>query len=194
MSKILVTYSTNAGSTAEVAQEVAEELNQGGHTTDCRPIAEVTDCGGYDAVVVGAPMIFGWHSSALKFVKNNARQLSGIKTAYFACAMRLTEVPGAQLPSISLALDPNLAANPQKLGSLNIKERFTALGYYLNPMVKAAPETTPLSIAFFKGKVDMRSLKWWQAAFVMMVVQATPGDYRDWDYIKSWARSLSKQI
>ena len=40
----------------------------------------------------------------------------------------------------------------------------------------------------------MRKLKWWQAAFVMLLVQATPGDYRDWVFIKGWAGEIGYMI
>ena len=83
---------------------------------------------------------------------------------------------------------------PEKPDSLSIKERFTTLEYYLKTIVQATPEVKPVSVAFFNGKLDMRCLKWWQAAFVMIVVQAMPGDYRNWDAIRAWGRSLSKII
>lgn len=194
MSKILVAYSTNSGSTAEVAQAVADELTRGGHTAEVQPIPEIKNLGGYDSVVVGAPMIFGWHNFANKFVSQHAKELAGKKVAYFACAMRLTEILGESLPPIPLVLDPNLAANPQKPGSLSIKERFTSTGYYLKPIQRAAPLVKPVSVAFFKGRLEMFRLKWWQAAFVMFIVQAPAGDYRDWEYIKSWGMSLSKLL
>ena len=50
-----------------------------------------------------------------------------------------------------------------------------------------------MSVAFFYGSLDMRKLKWWQAAFVMLVVQATPGDYRDWEYVREWAKGMSRE-
>ncbi len=194
MSKILVAYSTNSGSTAEVAQVVADELIQSGHVAEVQPITEIKDVSGFDAVVVGAPMIFGWHNTARKFVRKHAKELAEKKVAYFACAMRLTEVLGESLPLIPLVLDPNLAANPEKPGSLSFKERFTTTGYYLKPMLNAAPAVKPVNAAFFKGRLEMFRLKWWQAAFVMFIVQAPAGDYRDWDYIKSWGMSLSKLL
>jgi len=194
MSRVLVAYATNSGSTAEVAEAVAQELKGCGHSTEVRQITEVSDLIGYDAVVVGAPMIFGWHITARKFLKRYQDQLKSKKTAYFACAARLTTVEGERLPEISLELDPNLVSNPEKPGRLNLKERFTTLKYYLDPMLNAAPQVKPVSVAFFKGSLQMYRLKWWQAAFVMIVVQAPPGDGRDWDFIKAWARSLGEEF
>jgi menaquinone-dependent protoporphyrinogen IX oxidase len=189
MSRILVTYSTNSGSTAEVAKVIAEELTQTEHSVETKSLKNVQDLTGYDAVVVGAPMIFGWHMEARRFLRKHRSEMSGKKLALFACAMRLTTVPDAVLPDVPLSLDPNLAVDPQQPGKLNFKERFTSVGNYLKPIFQACPDVIPVSVAFFKGSLDMRRLKWWQAAFVMLVVQATPGDYRDWEYIRKWARA-----
>ena len=190
MSKIIVVFSTNSGSTGEVAEAVAAELTQAGHSVDVKLIKDTTDLSDYDAVVVGAPMIFGWQNSARDFVRRHRAELAGKKTAYFSCAMRATQVPGEKLPSVALTLDPNLVTGPHKPGSLTIKERFTTLGYYLKPMLQTAPEVKPVNVAFFNGRLEMYRLKWWQAAFVMIVVQAPPGDYRDWDTIKAWGKML----
>jgi menaquinone-dependent protoporphyrinogen IX oxidase len=105
--------------------------------------------------------------------------------------MRLTRARSESLPLISLNLDPNLVCDQAKAGGLSIKERFTTIGYYLKSMMQAAPAVNPVSVSFFNGKLEMFRLKWWQAAFVMIVVQAVPGDYRDWDTIKLWGKSLS---
>ena len=190
MSRILIAYSTNSGSTAEVAETIAQELINCGHSSEARQIAEVSDLSGYDAVVIGAPMIFGWHIAARKFLKRYQGQLKERKLAYFSCAARLTQVEGEQLPQVPIVMDPNLVSSPEKPGRLTLNERFTTLKYYLDPMLVAAPQAKPVSIAFFKGSIQMYRLKRWQAAFVMIVVQAPPGDGRDWDFIKNWARSL----
>lgn len=194
MSKILVAYATNAGSTADVAAAIADTLYKAGHIVGTHPIDKVDGLSAYDAVIIGAPMIFGWHAGARRFVRRNQAELARKKVAYFACTMRLTRVPGAPLPAVPLTLDPNLVSEPAKPGSLSLKERFTTLGYYLKPMLAAAPRVKPVNVAFFGGSLDMRKLKWWQAAFVMGVVQATPGDYRDWDAIRAWAKALAKRL
>lgn len=58
--KVLVAYSTNAGSTGEVAEAVAGELRKDGTTVDVKRLEEVADISPYQAVVVGAPMILIW--------------------------------------------------------------------------------------------------------------------------------------
>ncbi len=190
MSKILVAYSTNSGSTTEVAQAVAAELTSAGHMVDVKPMKDVAAVSGYDAVVLGAPMIFGWQDQARRFVKKHGAEFAAVKTAYFACAMRLTRAERESLPPVNLTLDENLVKDQSRAGMLSLKERFTSIGYYLKSMLPSGAQ--PVSVAFFNGKLEMFRLKWWQAAFIMVVVQATPGDYRDFDLIKSWARSLSQ--
>ena len=192
MSNILVAYSTNSGSTAEVADAVAAELQQAGHAVDVRPMKDVETVSSYDAVVMGAPMIFGWHSQARRFVKKHQGELAAMKTAYFACAMSLTRAERETLPPAALTLDENLVKDQSKPGSLTLKERFTSIGYYLKSMLPSQAGVQPVSVAFFNGKLEMFRLKWWQAAFVMVVVQAAPGDYRDWDAIRAWGKSLSQ--
>jgi menaquinone-dependent protoporphyrinogen oxidase len=66
--KILVAYTTNAGSTTEVAEAIAKTLGQGGAQVDVRRIKEVTDVKPYDAVIVGGPMMMGWHKEAVNFL------------------------------------------------------------------------------------------------------------------------------
>jgi menaquinone-dependent protoporphyrinogen oxidase len=191
MSKVLVAYATNSGSTGEVAASIAEELTRAGHSAEVKPITADLDVNGYDAVVVGAPMIFGWAAGARAFLHRNQSVLAGKNVALFACAMRFTQVPDEKLPAVSWSVDPNLAAEPQKGGSLSLKERFTTAGYYLKPMLAAAPAVKPVEIGFFNGKLEMFRLNWWQSAFVMIVVQGIPGDYRDWGFIRGWAKGLA---
>ena len=69
MKPILVTYTTMAGSTAEVAQAVADEMEKGGVPVDVRPLAQVPSLDGYAAVVVGGPMIMGWQKVSEDGVK-----------------------------------------------------------------------------------------------------------------------------
>lgn len=188
MGKILITYSTNAGSTADVAEAISEEFRKAGHDVEVRPINEIDSLVGYTSVILGAPMILGWHAVARKFLRRNRQQLAGKKVAFFACALKLTD--DHDKFNIPLSIDPGLVSDPVKPGRLAFKERFTTTGHYLKPMLACAPELTPVSVAFFNGKLDLRRLKWWQVLFVLGVVQGKPGDYRDWSYIRNWASEV----
>jgi len=75
MQRCLVAYATNAGSTAEVAETVAHVLAETGDAVDLRRVEEVGDVAGYDLVVIGAPMILGWHRSAVRFSATIQRNL-----------------------------------------------------------------------------------------------------------------------
>ena len=194
MKKILVAYSTNAGSTVEVAQAVGEELGMGGNQVDVRTIKDVTSFEEYGAVVVGAPMIMGWHLPAVNFVKKHEQVLSKLPVAYFLTAMSLTQVEYQDFEGISISVDPRLAKPPKNPGKLSFRENYATVKNYLPTALKAAPMVKPVSVAFFGGKLDIMRLRLWQKLFVMIVVQAQPGDYRNWTFIREWANDLYTRL
>ncbi len=193
---ILVAYASNAGSTAEVAKVVGEELGHAGAQVDVRPMGELTpaDVSGYAAVVVGGPMILGWHRDAARFVKANRAALAQVPTAIFVTAATLTRTDEPTPAGIPVYVDPKLPKPPRTPGKLGMKERYARVNNYLGPILKAAGPVHPASIAFFGGKLDFGRLKFIQALFVMLVVGAQPGDYRNWDAIRGWARDLRPKL
>lgn len=54
MKRVLVAYSSKRGSTAEIADAIAEALRQSDLTVDCKRAEEVGSVGAYDAVVLGS--------------------------------------------------------------------------------------------------------------------------------------------
>lgn len=194
MKPVLVAYTTNSGSTEEVAKAVAAGLEVGGTPSEVCRLEEVTSLERYSAVVVGAPMILGWHRQAVRFVKTHRSEMERMPVAYFATAMRLTvvEIKRKNLPEVYL--DPGLAAAPKNPKWLGLKERFTSVSNYLRPMLEAARELKPVSVAFFGGKLEIFRLKWWQALFVMAVVRAQPGDFRSFENVKKWAAALAPKM
>ena len=189
--KVLIAYTTNAGSTGEVAEAVANELGKSGAAVEVRRLEEVEDLSLYGAVVVGGPMIMGWHRGAVKFLKKHQQALSRVPVAYFFTAMSLTNTGETQLDGVPLCIDPELPKDAKNPPRLSLREGYATVGRYLGPVLRAAPQVKPVSAGFFGGKMDYFNLKWLQRLFVMLVVQAQPGDRRNWTVIKEWAAGLA---
>ncbi|MFC4505255.1 MULTISPECIES: flavodoxin domain-containing protein [Streptomyces] len=69
---VLVTYGTTNGSTAEIAEAIADVLRKTGLTVEAKPARAVTNVARYDAVVVGGGLYAGrWHKDARRFVRRN---------------------------------------------------------------------------------------------------------------------------
>lgn len=74
---VLVAYGTKNGSTARIAEAVAEVLNKEGLTARARPAGSVEDLGTCDAVVVGGALYAGhWHRDARRFLRRHRRALA----------------------------------------------------------------------------------------------------------------------
>ncbi len=188
--RILVAYTTNSGTTTDVARMVGEELGKGGVPVDVLRLEQVESVAPYTSVVVGGPMIVGWHRAAMRFVKKNEEALCRMPVAYFITAVSLTGLGETQVEKVPISVDPNLAKPPAKPGKLSFKERYATASRYLQPILKAAPSVHPVSVAFFGGRLDLYRLKWWQALFVLLVIQAKPGGYHNEAFIRQWAAGL----
>ncbi|MCX6030971.1 MAG: hypothetical protein NT169_16950 [Chloroflexi bacterium] len=192
--KILVAYTSNAGSTGEVAQVIGQALSQARAQVDVRRIGEVEDVCAYNAVVVGGPMIMGWHRAAVSFVRRHQLELSRVPVAYFMTAMSLTKTPETTLAGIPVFVDPTLAKAPVNESKLSFRENYATITSYLRPVLTRAPQVKPMSIGFFAGKLDYMKLNLFQKLFVMFVVAAQAGDRRNWDAIRGWAADLRAQL
>jgi menaquinone-dependent protoporphyrinogen oxidase len=190
MRRVLVTYATFAGSTVEVARAVGEEIAMSDIQVDVLPVGRVKDLEAYDGVVVGAPMIMGWHRAALGFLKKYRKGFQHIPLAVFVMAMSLTQTGETGLGGLPVYVDEKLPKPPEKEGRLNLRERYARLANYAQPILSAIRPVKPVSIAFFGGRLEYGRLKWWAVLFVMVIIQAPAGDHRNWAAIRSWAAAL----
>jgi menaquinone-dependent protoporphyrinogen oxidase len=194
MGGVLVAYATRHGSTKEVAEAVAAALTEAGLAAEAKPISDGLDPAGHDAVVVGGPMIMGWHKDAVRFLRRNRRPLSAVPTAYFITAASLTRTGEDQVREVPVDVDPWLAKAPKRAEKLSRKERYALPGHYLDRPLDVAPDVHPRRVAFFAGSLDLTNMNIFEKLFVLLVVGATPGDGRHWEFIKEWGRSLAAEL
>jgi menaquinone-dependent protoporphyrinogen oxidase len=194
MGHILVTYATMSGSTAEVAEAVGKELETQGYHVDLLPIHLVADIQQYDAVVVGAPMILGWHREARRFLRKFRSDLRTLPWAVFATAMSLTATDGQEITHIPIFVDERLPKQPEDPDRLSIRERYATAHNYLRSILRVARPEKPASVAFFGGRLNYGQLKWWALIFAMLIVREQAGDKRNWEAIRSWAKTLPAQM
>jgi menaquinone-dependent protoporphyrinogen IX oxidase len=190
MKKVLVAYATMAGSTLEVAQAVGEEFTNKGFQADVLPVREVKSLQGYDGVVVGGPMIMGWHREARRFLRKHRKEFSQVPLAVFVLAISLTRTGEIDEEGDSIVVDEDLSKPPKVQGELSFRERYAQLDKYLAPIVNATRPAKPVSIGVFGGRLEYGRLKWWAVLFVMLVIQAAAGDKRNWQVIRAWAAGL----
>ena len=186
--KIIIAYATNAGTTAEVAQAISEEFAKDARfQVDVKLLDEVENFEPYLAAVIGAPMIFGWHREAKRFVKKHQEPLSRLPVAYFITAMNLTKTDEISLDGIPLSVDPIVARQVKKAGRLTFKERYSLPSNYLRPILKVASRIRPVAVGFFGGKLAMYKMKWWQVLFVLIFIQTQQSGSYNMPFIREWA-------
>jgi menaquinone-dependent protoporphyrinogen oxidase len=190
MKRILVAYATLSGSTVDVARAVADELAASDVQVDVLPLSEVRDLAAYDGVVLGAPMIMGWHRAALRFLRHNRGVLQRIPLAVFVTAMSLTQTGETSVGGVPMYVDERLPKPPETAGRLRFRERYARLANYVRPILTASGLAKPVSIGVFGGRLDYGRLPWWAVLFAMIVIRAPAGDRRNWTAIQSWAAEL----
>jgi menaquinone-dependent protoporphyrinogen oxidase len=76
MTTVLVTFASKHGSTAEIADAIAETLCECGLQVDCVEAGDVESLDGYDAVILGSAVyIKRWRREARKFLRRFGAEL-----------------------------------------------------------------------------------------------------------------------
>lgn len=166
MEKILVTYATKYGATAEIAQKIGEVLTSSGRETDVLPVQRVSDLSPYQAVILGSAVyMFHWRKEAIKFLEKNEKALAERAVWLFSS------------------------------GPLEEGDPVTALkGWRFPPKQQAlADRIRPREIAVFHGDAHLNKLnpieKWMMEKF-----EGQDKDFRDWEAITRWATSIAETL
>ncbi|WP_328437180.1 flavodoxin domain-containing protein [Streptomyces sp. NBC_00444] len=74
---VLVVYGTTNGSTAQIAEAIADVLRKDGLTVEAQPARSAANVASYDAVVVGGGLYAGrWQKDARRFIRHHRRPLT----------------------------------------------------------------------------------------------------------------------
>jgi menaquinone-dependent protoporphyrinogen oxidase len=77
MARVLVTYGSKHGSTAEIAGAIADEIRSHEHTVDCVEAGRASDVESYDGVVLGSAVYMKrWRREARRFLSRERRALA----------------------------------------------------------------------------------------------------------------------
>lgn len=164
---ILVTYATRTGSTAGVAQRIAEALRRQGETVSLRQFSDVNTLEPYKAVVVGSAIRAGkWLPEATEFVEAHRQELSRRPTAYFEVCMTLRE---------------------------DTPRNRAIVKSYFEAMLNKFPEIKPVDFGMFAGKVDFSKLPF-GIRTMFRIFRSPQGDWRDWKAIDAWAHDLQPRL
>jgi menaquinone-dependent protoporphyrinogen oxidase len=88
----LIAYGTMSGSTAEVAQAIAEEMQKNGAHVDLQPVEDVKNIEDYDGVVVGSSVrAFNILRKTRRFLRKHRKALTHLPVAYFLVCLTMSE-------------------------------------------------------------------------------------------------------
>lgn len=91
MSKILVLYASKTGQTAKIAERMAQQARDRGHTVDCLSMKHLSrdfDLDAYDGILVGAPIRMGkFPRPVVRFVRRYRDRLVTHKAGFFTVCM-----------------------------------------------------------------------------------------------------------
>ncbi len=164
--KILVTYASRAGSTAEVAEAIGKTLAEDGAQVDVLPMNEVKELASYQSVVAGSAIRGSkWLPEAMEFIKTHRTELAQKRFAEF-------------MVCITLAMS-------------NSDQYRSAVAKWVAPVRE---QVKPLSEGLFAGMLDFSKLPFnWDTLMLRLTVALgifPRGDRRDWNAIRVWAESL----
>lgn len=162
---ILVAYGSWAGSTAEVADFVGRTLAEGGARVDVKPVDSVKSLDSYAAIVIGSAIRVGKvKPEVMDFVKGHASEIKKIPAAFFVVCMTMKDDTPENRRTVNAYLDP-------------LRE---VLG--------------PFDAGLFAGKMDYAKLGFFARMAVQYFVKVPQGDFRNWEAIGAWARSVYPKL
>jgi len=185
MPKVQIVYASRHGSTAGIAERIAQVLEDEGLNVRLRDAATRPDPAGFDAYVVGSGIYLGsWLQDGMRFLEQHAATLTGKPVWLFSSG----PLPGSskntdETDPLATALGPMDgpgSGGHKKIAALSEvihpREHRVFLGAY-------NPEEPPKSMPerFLRLMPGSKSI-------------LPPGDFREWDAIEAWARTIAAEL
>ncbi|HEX9095591.1 MAG TPA: flavodoxin domain-containing protein [Candidatus Dormibacteraeota bacterium] len=171
--QVLVVYASKYGSTKGIAERIAQTINDAGQQATAVSVSVAPRLGGYDAYVIGSAVyMFSWLKEAADFIRRNTPELSTKPVWLFSSGPFGTETKDAQ------GRDVREAAEPKEIAEF-----------------KAAIQ--PRDHRVFFGAFDHTKLNLaHRLVYAMPAAKKlfTDGDFRDWDEIDAWAKSIAASL
>jgi menaquinone-dependent protoporphyrinogen oxidase len=162
--RILVAYASRKGSTAEIAQAIGKELQSGGYTVDIAEMTGISSIEDYNVVIIGAPIYMG-------------RIVSDMGTFIKRFGIHLKKIPVA---AFAVGIAPK-STEPD------------AVVHAMKTLRVSVASLQPVAETVFAGKLDPTKLSFFQRKMTE-IVKSPVGDFRDWDAIATWGRSVAVTI
>ncbi|MFQ5833937.1 MAG: flavodoxin domain-containing protein [Candidatus Thorarchaeota archaeon] len=173
--RVLVCYGSRYGSTAEVAQEMENVIQEHGRHVDLVDLRKgkiPQDLQSYELVVIGSGIQAGrWTKEPLELIKKNLESLSKTRVALFVLSGYATDS----------------------------KNHDMVQSEYLDKVVEEIPGLIPVATTFFAGVFDLKKYNFAVRRLVESLLKQQMGfdeevperiDSRDWDKIRGWTVSL----
>jgi menaquinone-dependent protoporphyrinogen oxidase len=165
--RVLVSYSTAAGSTVGIAERIAQVLRAAGCTVRCLPASAVPDVEGVDALVVGSAVHdVAWLAPSVDVLRRAA--VSGTTPAVWCFSVGGVR-PRGRLTRALAALEVRRIGQQFPVG-LRVRDH-----------------------RLFGGIVEMKGVPLWGRLFFRMI-GGKAGDRRDWTAAEAWAIGIAESL
>ena len=163
---VLVAYATEHGSTKGVAERIAARLAEAGAQVDARPVDDVHDLAGYDAVVLGSGVYNqSWIPSATEFLRANSAALAARPVWLFSVGV---------FGDTHRGIGKLMRREPREIGEF--QDAIHPRGYRV-----------------FAGAIQRHQ---WPlpSRLLFHAFGGRLGDNRDWPEIEGWAKSIAGML
>jgi hypothetical protein len=131
-------------------------------------------------------------------LKRNAGVLAGLPTAcYFSCLSVIT-LAGKPLLNIPIYADPSFDMQPRQRKEMNFFEYLHTSWIYLKLYLRLMPKVEPVSIAFFKGRLDFSRINFTQRMTMSVALRLSDeiqkGEFLNPSAARAWAEELHSRF